>query len=559
MYLGVRVEGFLSKFARRHTNSLFLLVLLFGFTFFFQNCAKQPSVELLNAKSVSLSSMSYTHTGTETSCKICHEKQRPKVTASGAPHDQAQDCMLCHSSGTTWVGVSKFEHTTLTANDSCVTCHATARPIGFVGIAPNQFNHSTPEGQTDCKYCHTQTAGVTWKGGLFKHSPTPSTCATCHTADRPIATVKVPAGANNNVFLHNTQFMGSLDCATCHAQDQNFVGVSWTGGNFNHKQPGTNTTINTCQTCHEGKRPTVLVGANFNHTTNGQGDCVSCHLSGAGVSWSTGQYHKVGAAIPTACQSCHISSRPGPTVILPSILNNKRISAFLHDTKYIGTRDCVACHANNTTNKANVGKNWSAAYYDHKNPTNLAASISTCQDCHRDQRTPGVPQGASGYNHSNGGMGDCVDCHNQPGIKWAGAASTFNHSPVPASCATCHENKRPASGVYYPSATSTNRFRHLIAYGGTGDCKSCHYSSTANKANLGKNWTSGDYTHMDLSGVIIKTCLDCHQIRGNREHCSTKNVTQECYQCHNRSTQSATNSIPSMNWSKSIGGNPTCK
>ena len=531
--------------------------------FIFQNCAEQPRVEDLSSTSVNFSS-SFVHTGQETECLSCHANQRPTLTASGAPHDLAQDCIKCHTAGTAWAGqgTAKYDHTSLKATDSCITCHINSRPTGFVGIVPNQFNHSAPEGQGDCNSCHftnqagLATAGVTWAQGYFGHTPIPKSCATCHNADRPAANVAVPANTTKDLFYHNATFTGALDCVSCHTSDVTLIGKSWGNGNFNHKDPGSAVTINTCLNCHTNQRPAALTSSGFNHALNGQGDCVACHKTGAGISWLTAVYHKTGNAIPTACASCHLSNRPSPTTIVPTSLAGKLVDAFLHDAKYVGTRDCVQCHSNVAANKANIGKNFSGALFDHKSPSNPAVNISTCQDCHSGQRTPGVAQGATKYDHNIGGLGDCVSCHKQPGITWAGA--TFAHTPVPTSCSTCHENKRPASAVYYPSITSQNRFRHVIQFGGTIDCVKCHYTNTTNKANIGVKWSGGDYTHMDTNGVIVKTCLDCHQVYGNQKHCSSKNVIQDCFQCHNKSTQSAVGALPRMTWDKT-GGNPTCK
>ncbi|HAR41545.1 MAG TPA: hypothetical protein DCS07_02765 [Bdellovibrionales bacterium] len=211
-------------------------------------------------------------------CLPCHEARRPPN------HNQGRDCAECHhDSKTEWASSGASPHPNSNAElTTCSRCHSSQRPSGIV----NRFNHSIG-GTGDCAACHKQP-GVTWSGGVYNHTPTPSSCSGCHSSDRPTAIV--------NGFNHATS--GTGDCASCHRQP----GIAWAGAIFPHSPMPT-----TCVGCHASDRPSLdqsypTSRGNFRH---GQGnhknfDCVRCH-SQPGVSW--------GSATPgNICNACHSGS-----------------------------------------------------------------------------------------------------------------------------------------------------------------------------------------------------------------------------------------------------------
>ena len=89
-------------------------------------------------------------------------------------------------------------------------------------------------------------------------------------------------------------------------QQPGVSGSSRSMGNFDH------TNITGCVSCHSVDRPAGIVGTpgmtTFDHSTNGQGDCVSCHFPNRGQTWSGTQFpHN---PMPKTCVQCHASERP---------------------------------------------------------------------------------------------------------------------------------------------------------------------------------------------------------------------------------------------------------
>jgi len=217
-----------------------------------------------------------------TSCSGCHASQRPSGIVNSFDHSVAGtgDCAACHTQpGVTWAGAS-FSHSP--APSSCSGCHSGDRP----GVVVNRFNH-TVAGTGDCASCHRQP-GVTWTGGIYNHSPTPSSCSSCHSGDRPTTVV--------NGFNHATS--GTGDCAGCHRQP----GVTWSGATFSHSPTPT-----TCLECHTDDRPPLEQSYPTSRGTfrHGQGkhrnfDCVRCHTQ-PGVSWGSSNPGGI-------CNACHSGS-----------------------------------------------------------------------------------------------------------------------------------------------------------------------------------------------------------------------------------------------------------
>ncbi|MGE3758284.1 MAG: cytochrome c3 family protein, partial [Pseudobdellovibrionaceae bacterium] len=249
-----------------------MLPLLLGY----QNCAKAPRVEQVAARSVS--SASFSHSGTETECLSCHASDRPtnidgflslnsKAPFDYATHGAGLDCLSCHSGMTTLVRVRShwangyYQHKdTLT---SCSECHSTNRP---------EFTAAgTPHPNTgDCLTCHTaalasvkdlpKTRYTTldlslWKNTTgaagFAHTGNETECLSCHAQGRPTSTAGF-VGLNPKAPFDYTTHGAGLDCITCHSGMTPAVRTKadWANGYFMHKQ-----TLQSCSECHTSTRP----------------------------------------------------------------------------------------------------------------------------------------------------------------------------------------------------------------------------------------------------------------------------------------------------------------
>jgi len=199
----------------------------------------------------------YSHTPTPDSCDGCHSPQRPVGWVGRPPFNHSGggsgDCSFCHKNiGQNW-NAERFTHTPTPT--TCIGCHLGGRPEGVVGNPP--FDHAFG-GTGDCVACHHVRIGVTWLGGSFSHAPVPTSCAACHTGNRP-SVAFYPDG----VGLVG-QHYGTTDCYNCHRPESNTVFYF----NFNHEN-ALNETVNTCLPCHQtlGQRQ---------HGSSVQ-DCVNCH------------------------------------------------------------------------------------------------------------------------------------------------------------------------------------------------------------------------------------------------------------------------------------------
>jgi predicted CXXCH cytochrome family protein len=395
-----------------------------------------------------MSSAVFSHSNFTSNCIACHEIKRPTTTShlnlAGASlvtnnHYVPQDCVTCHTAGTTW----KFSHNP--AQTSCNSCHETKRP-------------AAPHAATgDCISCHITS---NWTGVNFVHDSSITSCVSCHETKRPSNTKHLNA---SGVSVVSTPHYTSQDCVRCHT-----AGVTWA---FTHSP-----SPSSCTSCHEIKRPAVVNGVTHVAT----GDCKGCHNI---TNWTATFNH---SPTPTSCNSCHNATRPATQ----SHLNTLDVKVVT--TPHYTTQDCVACHSP-TSGTAILPSAWS---FQH-NPL-----PSTCSTCHEIKR-PVAPHVATG---------DCKGCHTI--LNWTSATS-YNHSPVPASCLSCHTSTRPTTNTSHNSKVTNH-------YSTIQECKSCHTTPTSTKA---MTWKSGS----SLS------CVLCHLSKGIKEHGSSANSGgshSNCANCH---------------------------
>jgi len=157
-----------------------------------------------------------------------------------------------------------------------------------------------------------------------------------------------------------------------------------------------------------------------------------------------------------------------------------------------------------TTNGSNVSFNHSQF---------LTASCIQCHENKRPQSTPPHGQG-----------GDCLGCHsaspNSAGVVSWKNITNFNHSPMPTSCISCHESKRP-----------TDLSPHLEKqWGQKEDCASCHTYP---------NWKQAKFDHVKP----MTSCVECHRTvtKDDRPVPKASHPTDtynqiDCIQCHSNST-----------------------
>lgn len=498
----------------------------------------------------------FAHKGIVNGCANCHDSGKPFGSFPGASHPNrnGQDCSACHSIQSWKQGT--FSHTPTPTQ--CTTCHGAG---GANDVFPkqviNKMSHSD-DWLPECATCHGANAGVKWSGAVFDHGLNPPTCSECHTAQRPSG----PVG--NPPFDHATN-AGTSDCISCHANDPTTVGVTWTGGQFDHDpDPATCTSCHSTDSVYTSIKSTTV--NQMNHTFSGMPDCASCHSAGAKTStwnsWivesvsngnrtsraSLGVFHSGVSSAPSSCRTCHITEKPTGSQGTVGLTANLTPTGGLFDHSTIGTSDCVSCHT--TSTGANVGITWAGGIYPH-NPT-----PTTCLGCHTPAQRPTGLVGSPPFDHSTtGGTGDCVGCHASVpanvGKVWS--LGTFSHSPVPSTCSNCHSSDTDYTNI---QSTIKNQMNH--SFPGLSDCASCHKTTAVSKnfsASLGtaNGWylesltaatnptlaAKGPY-HAGVSGTPA-SCNACHSVdmpvgpvgtSPTFDHKSVDLSTTDCLGCH---------------------------
>lgn len=278
-------------------KNFFYFLCLSGFLLWLQACdIKQPKVE------ASYASVSFKHTGTETTCLTCHTDQRPAAVNSFSHYDNA-DCKYCHTAGGKWTD-HNF-HSNNGTPTKCSNCHEKDRKAAVAGV---------PHGSGgDCVSCHS--VGSNWATGASPHNPTPTSCTSCHASNRPApvngyahyngddcVTCHVPGGvwANYKLYSHTPV---SATCNQCHSNDRPALS----------KHPSQNDPAVTdkrhyvakdCTICH--KPPTTTRVFSFVHTNSTGGKinfCLPCHYT---KGWDKhGSTHSSYFTGDGTCYSCH--------------------------------------------------------------------------------------------------------------------------------------------------------------------------------------------------------------------------------------------------------------
>jgi len=177
--------------------------------------------------------------------------------------------------------------------------------------------------------------------------------------------------------------------------------------------------------------------------------------------------------MPTTCAGCHLSQKPSAAVRGTGVSTDGRTytNDYLHSQV---TGDCVACHAV----KSVMQTDWTGGSYSH------SPVPSTCTTCHTITKPAA---GASSFDHTLPGLGDCKSCHAFAGQKWTGA------SAIPSVVTVT-----PPTGKNWAVITAPHPFIDPAKSGLT--CASCHGTNTAARII--------DYDHaFPVQGI---KCVYCH-------------------------------------------------
>lgn len=342
----------------------------------------------------------------------------------------------------------------------CKICHEKERPIT-----------TPPHGAgADCKGCHNP-AGWLQGFGTFDHTRVlDQACSTCHEKDRPIETP--PHG-------------GGGDCKSCH-----MPGGGWLTGVTDPHNP----VPSQCNSCHGTKGNQNDFPAN--HIATEGKDCKACHQASIGsfVDWKGGFFNHI--PDPGNCAICHDKGKAKESIKSGHIPT--------------GGQDCKGCHQASIPSY----RDWMGGIQNH---TPTPQNCAICHDL-------GAPANSFPKLHIATQGQDCASCHQASVVgkyvDWKGGK--FSHSPVPASCTSCHG----AGAIHDSIKTKPN---HIPTLG--LDCKGCHQASLATLSLPTKNWKGGIQNHTPTP----QTCAICHgagQVSNSfpANHIATGG--KDCKACH---------------------------
>ncbi|MEQ1503676.1 MAG: hypothetical protein ABMB14_15665 [Myxococcota bacterium] len=343
----------------------------------------------------------------EQECEECHQ-DRDKAVYVNLAHD---DCDACHDDA----HAGRFEPT------ACDTCHI---PDGFHVQAfdhdKTDFPHTGKHIGLECNKCHRdfQWNGIPHASCVDCHytknphgeSITGEQCESCHTT----------TGFDVLEFDHleRTGFdlapaHDLLDCASCHTQITDFVGLD-----------------STCEACHADDRP-------WGHY---EGDCAGCHQAenwfpaglGANDHAITG-FALAGAHRLEPCESCHPPGRP----------------------RGEAEPDCAACHVRDDPHLNMLGQacadchtevSWLRTTFRHTTtgwPLRGTHRLAACLDCH-----------AAGYIAT---PTECVACHETDAAACVTGCCLDAHAgPEFPDCESCHRVYAwsPVPATAYPHCSN---------------------------------------------------------------------------------------------------------
>ncbi len=347
---------------------------------------------------------------------------------------------------------------------------------------------------------------------------------------------------------------------------------NWSGGNFNHVAAKAAGTLTTCQDCHSSQRPTAVINptaanglsSSFNHATDGQGDCISCHQATitravyanfqtanpgtyGDTDWRGGKgYSITGLMGPDPSKALtsvnavqlnysnqatfQVASTTSTTEALADQMLHGSIqvpaslwvNSTVSDPGGLDSTKCATCHFNLPTKYAGSSFHASASPAGPQ----AAANLSACTECHVNTTPPHiVGPSLTPMDHaatlSSGAVlsNDCVVCHTKTtaGTSFTGANFHGQIGTASAStCTTCHYVTEPAGAFAFAARTpQTVGFKHSSSFA-PGDCNACHNLTNAQIKTLissnGKVSTnfSGAQFHKNIAPSSITSCVDCH-------------------------------------------------
>lgn len=395
--------------------------------------------------------------------------------------DRRWACQSCHVTGQADPGLlAKYPSSPLIevhGKEKCEKCHV---PHEDPAVKP-----------ASCLECHEELQSVHHAKGLSD----PAQCDECHRPHEKASAVQAPTDrciechekpeTGDQIVTRAALFKGHDRCVTCH-------------------RPHDSTAVaKDCRACHERM---VVVGAEAKDHQS----CRNCHSP-----------HRAGAPAGGSCVGCHrrsLSDHPAAK------------GAPKQDT-------CVACHdVHPDAGVPGAGLPTSVL----KPAGRLADSMRRCESCHDKARTDtsfhdGTPCAACHVPHTfdleKRGAEQCVSCHSAAfrppaqTVPWARKEPKKNLGPLvrlarPPTVVKVVKGHEKCADCHTGSAHTPNEA--LAA------CGSCHEHEPVAKSLVKGHEKCAD-CHKPHDGVLLKSCVDCHEEQKLGLHAKE---TRDCDKCH---------------------------
>jgi hypothetical protein len=360
-------------------------------------------------------------------CESCHSTTNFTTFAGTAMNHAAvagMPCVNCHEAGKSFTGVTIVTRPPPShpASGDCSSCHSSTSSFGGLSqLPPNHLPTAQP-----CTQCHTNLNDFSIY--TMSHQGITSGCANCHAAGLSFANMAPPTLKE---LPANHIPTGSTACEGCHSTT-NFT--TFSGTSMNH----TAATALSCSSCHEAGRsfvgsPPIVTRPPAPHVT--AGECSNCHFSTTtfkGALSMPSNHIPLPAADGANCSLCHINA------------NDYSFYTMNHNGI---ANNCAQCHGTGMS-FANI-----APPALKEPPTGAPAHIPTgnipCELCH--SPTNFATFGGTMIKHAAVAAQPCKSCH-EFGMSWYGISNLWvrdgpdHHKGQDCGGAGCHSPRDTGGG-----------------------------------------------------------------------------------------------------------------
>ena len=321
------------------------------------------------------------------------------------------------------------------------------------------FDHALG-GSGDCVACHAVMSATKtdWTGGSFTHTSAITSCASCHTGDRPTGPVgPVPPfnhangrdGRLHELSRDEERHEDRLDGRRLQPRAQAGDLRRLSPAARNRQRPSASRAPSTDGKTYQNDYLHSLVA----------GDCVGCHIvrSATQTDWTGGNYSH--SPVPASCTTCHTITKPaaGQSAFDHSAAGTRRLQEL---PRFPGQRWTGASAVPSIVILTPpTGRNWGNITAPHP-VIDSAKTGLTCATCHGTNTSAMI----IGYDHAFPVTGSkCVYCHYTGQTETSSKVKTRSHE------STSNTKDCTSSGCHRPSLPTWNASTKKFSGGAWGE------------------------------------------------------------------------------------------